>query len=209
MDGTLLDTEPVHLQAHQDQCAARSIPVTVARIEQNVGLGDDVFYQQLCIEAGLPDPGRAAGLAMAKEKEQKLFARYRQDGVPSGVGVAEVYFGARRRGIPQCLVTSSRRAAARLAMRSGDWHRRLRHRICSEDVRQHKPLPMPYRLAALRFGIPTARLLVFEDSPAGVTAARAAGCVVIGMAGIVPAERLQAAGADRVVTDARQACESV
>jgi HAD superfamily hydrolase (TIGR01509 family) len=205
MDGSLLDTEPIHLQAHLDQCAALGIEVTVERIEQNVGLGDDVFYQNLCIEAGRPDPGPAAGLAMAKAKEALLFERYRRYGVSSGAGVEQVYRLARRRGLPQCLVTSSRRAAARLAMRGQHWHRRLTNRVCSEDVRQHKPRPMPYRLAALRLRMPPCHLLVFEDSPAGVTAARAAGCTVVGLSGIVPAERLRSAGADIVVPHAWQA----
>ena len=204
MDGTLLDTEPIHVLAHQDQCKALGLEVTQERIEQNVGLGDIDFYRQLMVEAGQPDPGFAAGLRMALEKEQLLFQRYLRDGVRSKPGVRAFSNYARRLGRPQCLVTSSRRAAARLAMRSEGWQHRLPVRICSEDVRQHKPMPLPYRLASVRLGIAPSNLLVFEDSPAGIRAARTAGCQVIGMAGVLDQNALLAAGAHHVVTDARE-----
>jgi HAD superfamily hydrolase (TIGR01509 family) len=50
-----------------------------------------------------------------------------------------------------------------------------------EDVAQVKPAPDLFLLAARRLGVPPVSCLVFEDSPNGVRAARAAGmrCVVV------------------------------
>lgn len=47
--------------------------------------------------------------------------------------------------------------------------------VTSEDVARGKPFPDPYLLAAQRLGVPARRCAVFEDAPAGVAAARAAG----------------------------------
>jgi beta-phosphoglucomutase-like phosphatase (HAD superfamily) len=51
--------------------------------------------------------------------------------------------------------------------------------VCGEDVSRTKPDPEPYLLAAARLGVPPAGCVALEDSPNGVTAARAAGCPVI------------------------------
>src|SRR5262249_6802376 len=54
--------------------------------------------------------------------------------------------------------------------------------VCSRDhVRRVKPAPDLYLLAARRLGAAPARCLVFEDSPNGIRAARAAGmrCVAV------------------------------
>lgn len=47
--------------------------------------------------------------------------------------------------------------------------------VCAEDYRHGKPSPEPFLTAAGRLGVPAASCLVFEDSPTGLEAARAAG----------------------------------
>ncbi|KMS91512.1 hypothetical protein ACZ91_09270 [Streptomyces regensis] len=69
--------------------------------------------------------------------------------------------------------------------------------VTADDVHAGKPDPEPYLRAAARLGVAPERCLVMEDAPAGVAAARAAGCGVVGVLGTVPAEDL--AGADAVV----------
>ncbi|MDQ2745364.1 MAG: HAD-IA family hydrolase, partial [Chloroflexota bacterium] len=53
--------------------------------------------------------------------------------------------------------------------------------ICAEDVRRVKPHPDLYRHALSLLGLEPHEAIVFEDSPNGITAARAAGifCVVV------------------------------
>jgi HAD superfamily hydrolase (TIGR01509 family) len=54
--------------------------------------------------------------------------------------------------------------------------------VCSRDhVERVKPAPDLFLLAATRLGVPPERCLVFEDSPNGIRAARAAGmrCVAV------------------------------
>ena len=53
--------------------------------------------------------------------------------------------------------------------------------LSSEDVTRGKPDPQIYRLAAERFGSPAGSILVLEDSPAGLAAAKGAGMVAVGI----------------------------
>lgn len=54
-------------------------------------------------------------------------------------------------------------------------------RVYGSDVEHAKPAPDCFSLAAARLGMPPAACLVVEDAPAGVSAAVAAGCRVIGL----------------------------
>ncbi len=69
--------------------------------------------------------------------------------------------------------------------------------VTFDDVEHGKPHPEPYLLAARRLGVDPARCLVFEDAPAGIASARAAGCRVIAVLGTSPAAELT--GAELVV----------
>jgi sugar-phosphatase len=53
--------------------------------------------------------------------------------------------------------------------------------VAADDVKQGKPTPEPYLVAAKRLGIAPSRCVVVEDAPAGIEAAHAAGMQVIAM----------------------------
>jgi sugar-phosphatase len=61
--------------------------------------------------------------------------------------------------------------------------------VYGNDVRNGKPAPDPFLLAAEKLGVPAERCLVFEDTIAGLTAGRAAGCKTIGVR-ILPGDDL-------------------
>ena len=71
--------------------------------------------------------------------------------------------------------------------------------VTSEEVAQGKPAPDGYRLGAKRLGQNPATCVVFEDAPAGIAAARAAGARVIGLTTMLAAEALT--GADATIPD--------
>lgn len=71
------------------------------------------------------------------------------------------------------------------------------HLVTAADVENGKPAPDPYLLGAKRLGVPASDCVVFEDSVAGVQAARSAGAglvVGVSLAALVTA-------ADIVVAD--------
>jgi sugar-phosphatase len=70
--------------------------------------------------------------------------------------------------------------------------------ISAEDVSEGKPKPDPYRTAAQRLQLDPADCLAIEDSPAGLTSARAAGCTTLAL---VTTHRREDLDADLVAVD--------
>ena len=67
--------------------------------------------------------------------------------------------------------------------------------VTADDVTHGKPSPEPYLKGAALAGFAAGDCLVFEDTPAGVASARAAGTQVIALHTTYPASALQAADA--------------
>jgi len=65
--------------------------------------------------------------------------------------------------------------------------------VSAEDTPRTKPAPDPYLLGADRIGIAAADCVAVEDSERGVAAAKAAGCITIGVGHTSARERLRAA----------------
>lgn len=72
--------------------------------------------------------------------------------------------------------------------------------VTADDVATGKPDPEPYLLAARRLGVDPAECVAFEDAPAGLASARAAGVFAVALTTTAPAAALEA-GADVVVGD--------
>ena len=75
--------------------------------------------------------------------------------------------------------------------------------VTGRDVTRGKPDPQVFQIAAERLGLPTARCLVVEDAPAGITAAKRAGAKCLGLVS-TGREPAALAAADRVVRSLRE-----
>jgi sugar-phosphatase len=73
--------------------------------------------------------------------------------------------------------------------------------MVAEEVKRGKPAPDGYRLGAERLGYAPSECMVFEDAPAGIASARAAGARVVGVTTTHPAADLP--GADATIADFR------
>ncbi|MFI0711279.1 HAD-IA family hydrolase [Streptomyces inhibens] len=72
------------------------------------------------------------------------------------------------------------------------------HVITVDDITRHKPDPEPFLLAAQRLGVEPNRCIAFEDAPAGLTSARAAGMATVAVTTTHDASALEA---DVVIPD--------
>jgi pseudouridine-5'-monophosphatase len=112
-------------------------------------------------------------------------------------GALRLTYHLRRGGIPQAVATSSDRHHFELkTSRHKAWFSIFDCIVTGEDpeLREGKPAPDIFLLAARRLGADPAHCLVIEDAPAGVEAARAAGMkvAVVPDGNLSPAEYAQA-----------------
>lgn len=196
LDGTLLDTEPIHVAAHRRWLGSQGIDLPVSAIYGNVGKGDREFYSRLMAEHAVT--GATVEEWMAA-KDAILVELYRRDGVAPNPGAATLLDAIESAGMPAVLVSSSIRAHVDLAMAGAGFATRLPRRICGDDVVRTKPDPEGYLRAVALVGLPAGRCLAVEDSPVGIAAARAAGCRVIALGTMFPPAVQLAAGAAAVI----------
>jgi HAD superfamily hydrolase (TIGR01509 family) len=102
-------------------------------------------------------------------------------------GVLRLLGELKAAGVPLAMVTMSYRNLASTvaaALPAGTFQTL----VCGDEVRNGKPDPEAYLLAATRLGVRPEATVAIEDSPSGVRSAEAAGCVVLGVPNQVPIE---------------------
>ena len=191
LDGTLVDSEPVHRAAYRAFFEARGWdPPDLTLFTGR--RAEDVF-------AAEPGPWTGHDFdALAAEVTALV------DGSPEPVPGATALIGAAHRlGVPVAVVTSAGPAWTQQAIDGPlDSRERIDLIVTADDVVDGKPDPTGYRLACERLCVDPATALAVEDSPAGVQAAVAAGVgEVVGISTTHDASELTDAGADRVVPD--------
>ena len=138
---------------------------------------------------------RSFAPSMDAEKENVKVERMEiaeREGVVALPGAAELL-----RTLPLehfAVVTSATRALALARLRYAGLTA-PQNLISADDVVKGKPSPEPYLEGAALLGFAASGCLVFEDAPAGIAAARAAGMRVIALQTTYPADQLGAADA--------------
>ncbi len=98
-------------------------------------------------------------------------------------GLLELLAALEQAGIPKAIATSSGRRLTAACLAPFRLAPRFRFVLTSEDITRGKPDPEIYLLAARRFGVPPAEMLVLEDSQNGCRAAAAAGAFIVAVPG--------------------------
>lgn len=133
----------------------------------------------------IPDAPEAEIVAAAAAQEQAALTDH--DGVIALPGARGLLSALGAGG--WAIVTSSPRELAAVRLRiAGLPHPPVL--IAAEDVGAGKPDPEPYLTAAAELGAAPEGCIVFEDAPAGIRAARAAGMQVIALTTTHPASEL-------------------
>ena len=111
---------------------------------------------------------------------------------------------------PKCVASSSPMNRIQTSLEITDLARFFdRHLFSASDIPRGKPAPDLFLQAAQQMRVRPSECIVVEDSPAGVSAARAAGMTTIGFVGSAYAppdfgRQLITAGAKMIVADMRQ-----
>jgi beta-phosphoglucomutase-like phosphatase (HAD superfamily) len=174
LDGLMFDTEALFSRVAAEMLAARGKVLTAEILAAMIGRQAPVAGLAFKTMAGLDEPVEAL-LAEARAR----FAAQMDGAVHPTPGLFALLDVLGGRRLPAAVATSSRREYAERLLRGHGLRDRFAFVLAAEDVRHGKPDPEIYRTAAARFGVPAAALLVLEDSPAGIAAAKAAGAVAV------------------------------
>jgi HAD superfamily hydrolase (TIGR01509 family) len=179
LDGLLLDTEPLHAKAWQQAASHFGRPLEAEELlalrgRRRHDCADQVL-QWICAGGASNAPSREALLAVRQPIAEALLMH-----AAPMPGAAELVQRCQALGIPMALATSSSKAAVALKASPHPWLTAIRVRVHGDDphLKRGKPAPDVFVLAAERLGVDPRHCWAFEDSPAGVQAALAAGCQV-------------------------------
>ena len=197
MDGTLLDTEKVYLEA------------SIAALNA-LGYSDGIV--ELChAMIGIPGPDNERTLRnhfgdnFPLVEVNRLFAaktaEILQAGMPLKPGVLALLDAIEAAGLPKAIVTSSSRSTAAEHLRLAGIDHRFDSVMTRDDVSRAKPHPDLYLLAASRLQTRAQACIAIEDSNPGVAAAHAAGAITLMVPDIVPPTEQSRANAAAVLPD--------
>ena len=160
MDGTLVDTEHLHLSAFQTVLAPHGVELSWDGYRRFI-----MGHPNAAIAAHfLPHLPVADHAAVMDSKE----ARYRSlvtDVVPVP-GLMELLDWADRQGVPYAVVTNAPRANAELVLEAIGIRGRVKAVVAGDEVANPKPHPMPYLTAAALIGGDVARVRGAADAAA-------------------------------------------
>lgn len=173
-DGVLADTEPLHFQCWREILQPYGIDLdwdTYA--ERCIGISDRLMLAEFC---GRAEP--AVDIQKLLDEYPRKRDRFRElisQELPFFNGCGD--FLDSLHGYRLAVVSSSGRLEIEPALERAGLLNRFETLVCGGDVRNLKPAPDPYLLAASRLN--ARRPLVIEDSEAGVASATAAGFDVV------------------------------
>lgn len=179
MDGVLLDTEPMYSKA-TNQIASRYGKEFTWDVKAQT-LGRDFLIGAKHIVDGLGLP--LTPLQFLKERS-KILAEWYPDSNPIH-GAQEFTAFLSAQGIPMGVATSSplHHFQMKTEKKHSEWFKQFSTIVTGDDpnIKNLKPAPDIFLLAAERMKAKPQDCVVFEDAPAGVEAALAAGMQVVAL----------------------------
>jgi HAD superfamily hydrolase (TIGR01509 family) len=195
MDGVIIDSHPVHLDAWSKFLA--SVGKTVSNEE--LGFILEGRRREEILRHFL---GHLPFSKIVEYGHQKdLFFQENFHNVKLIPGVCDLLEKLEILGLEAAIATSASAGRTWGTLRRLGLHEKFVAIISGDDVHAGKPDPAVYTLAAERMNLSPEKLLVLEDAPCGVQAAKSAGMRCIGISTNGRAEVLRQCGAEFVIPD--------
>lgn len=179
MDGTLIDSEPLWLEAELVMLARYDIELTPRVKNQLVGSGlraAAAMFQELGVPMSADE--------IIAEWRDAVIAGLLRDEPAWRPGAVELLASLGAAGIPSALVTMAVRSIADAVvgmLPAGSFTAILG----GDEVAREKPDPDPYLRGAALLGVPIEHCLAIEDSPTGLRSAYDSGAVAIGVPNLI------------------------
>ena len=196
IDGTLADTDALHLEAFNRIFAPRGHAFDRARASKELmGFSNASISERFL--AGEPSERQAA---IMSEKEE-IFRKLASGKIQPLAGLMRLLDRADRAAIPMVAVTNAPRLNAEMMLSGLGIMHRFKAVVIGDELAHGKPHPMPYLEGLSEVDAAPERSLAFEDSRSGIQSASAAGIATIGMRTTLAHAELAAAGAVMTAPD--------
>ena len=178
LDGTLVDTERLYVQAMERVLAQEGIHLSR---EEALALVYGRAWCDIYADVRRDYPGLGADeCAMQESIRHEMAALQGEADVRIDGSIALLVRLAGE--YPVAVVSGSLRQDIAESLEYAGVSEHVRFIIASEDYARGKPDPAPYRLAAERLAVAPGSCVAFEDSAAGVASAKAAGMRAVALA---------------------------
>ncbi|MEG0008161.1 MAG: beta-phosphoglucomutase family hydrolase [Aeromonas sp.] len=172
MDGTLVDSMPLHLDAWEITSAEFGLPFDRAELNEYGGIPTRKIVAILAEQHGLNiDVEAFARRKIALYLEQIGKARV----FPQMWDLVKAHHGK----VPMGIGTGSPRNQAEQILKSTGLDAYISVVVSADDVTNHKPHPDTFLKVAEQLGANPANCLVFEDTRIGIQAGKAAGMATL------------------------------
>ena len=177
MDGTLVDSEPVHKLIETELFADLGIEVSEEEHASYTGTTLRSFWRSIKEQHGIAD---SVDDLVARNK-QKYFEYLRMSkGLAPTPGVIDLLNRFQLEGIPLAIATSASREVMDNILKTFELEKYFPVRKCADDILHSKPDPEIFLKAAEGLNVGPHRCVVFEDAVRGVQAAKSAGMKCVG-----------------------------
>jgi HAD superfamily hydrolase (TIGR01509 family) len=175
MDGVLIESTAIHTQAWIEYLRRLDIP-SDGILERMHGKRNDQIVRDIWNDSLSAEEVFAHGAAKERLYRELMAPELESRLVP---GVREFLAGSS--GVPRAVASNAEPANLEFVLQGAGLGRHFSVRIDGQQATHPKPDPEVFLLAAERLGVRPGACIVFEDSEAGVEAARRAGMRAAGI----------------------------
>jgi beta-phosphoglucomutase len=184
LDGVLVDSYRAHLESWQSLAQEYGTTMTEAQFAPLFGRTSPDIIRELWDSVSGDQV-----LAMAERKEG-LYRKILNRDFPAMDGAQELIDKLRENNFVLAVGSSGPPENVELSLEKLRRQESFSAVITGKDVSRGKPDPQVFMIASQRMGVEASQCAVIEDSPAGISAARAGGMTAIALSGTVSTEKL-------------------
>lgn len=199
LDGTIIDSEPMHTQAVLRILRERNIDLEPRELDGYIGISSSVMWSEMRTRFGLEESIEALGILQHRSNIEML------EGSGSILipGIMELLRDIKGQGLSTAIASSSTKEYIEAVVERYSLARYFDCLVSGEEVPRGKPSPDIFLRAAELLRVEPESCVVIEDSDNGLTASRKAGIRSVGFRN--PNSGRQALSlADLVVEDIRE-----
>lgn len=202
LDGVLVDSEPLHVEAWQRLFDGQGMQVTEEEYRHGIGMTDMAWIAYL-----FGRRGRETDPAWWQAEKRRIYRGVLAEKGTPFPGVVPLVRRLWQERFALGVASNSWRENIECVLRIADIRCCFAALTGRDDVTQPKPSPEPYLRTAVAMGVAPEACVAVEDSALGIESARRAGMRTIAVPNSLPPERLQEA--DLLISTLQQADEIV